>query len=193
MTSIHLSWINTLTRLLNSYKLNCISYVIDVYITPKWLSLFVSHPNYIATNISDMEPPNITPSSSKGVPEEITYQDLSLLPLPIPETCLDLVFTFLEGLSLHNCKQVSKVWYYYIKTRIWRYSCNVKELKKSLEQNVRKGKLLHMPALYIDVPINGFVSNTTSNKILVRSFAATPLSLSQVCLLDVSGKPSKKE
>ena len=108
------------------------------------------------------------------------------LPLPLTETTLDIIFTFLHGSSLQNCKLVNSIWYHYINSRVWKYRCNRRELRKSLDQNVRKGRYVHNPMLYVDLPICGFVSNTTSNKLAVRSFASTPLAHSRICIVDVS-------
>ena len=84
------------------------------------------------------------------------------------------------------CKQVNSSWYIYIMTRIWKLPCNVKILRNTLERNIRTPKLSYLPVQYVDLPIVGYVSATSSSKIAVRSYANTELSKSSVCIIDVS-------
>ena len=131
-----------------------------------------------------MDPPIIlkTPGAADA-PDET---DAPILPLGLTEVSLDLIFTKLEGGSLSACKLVSRAWYHYIQGRIWGYQVNIRELKKTLEKNIRIPKYLHVPNVYVDLPITGYVSGTTTNKVAVRSYARTSLAVSSICVYDVS-------
>ena len=113
--------------------------------------------------------------------------NLELLPLRnIPEVALDKIFCFLNGGSLSKAKLVNKTWHWYINSRIWRFPCNVRVLRRSLEQNVRAPNFTYLPNSYIDLPITGYASQCTSNKVCITSYANTPLAASRVCIYDVS-------
>ena len=58
----------------------------------------------------------------------------------IPELARDKVYLYLDGKSLHSCRQVCKEWNSYIQENIWNCQANRRQQEKRLRGNWLQGK-----------------------------------------------------